>query len=191
MAKKKKKDMTVREKRVKKTAEVFTPNKLVNEVLDKLPSEVWEEKEDNTFLDPACGNGNFLIHVLWRKIAKGHDPTEALKTVYGVDIMQDNIKECRLRLLKIISIYEEITKKHIEIIFTNIKWLNSVKWGNGSLDYDMSFKPNFNYNGVDRWYKMIKDGALAEVSLPVECDDTPEKLSDIFGMQEFSEENFE
>ena len=172
-----------REKRKKKTAEVFTPNSLVNEMLDKLPKEVW--KKGKEFLDPACGNGNFLIWILARKLQKGHSPIEALKTVYGIDIKQDNIRECRLRLLKIISLFEDIEKEHIKIILTNIKWLNSKKWPNGSLDYDMSFKANFNQKNVDKWYEEILAGELNKVDLPVEDNDIPEKYEDIFGIQEF------
>jgi type I restriction-modification system DNA methylase subunit len=175
-----------REKRKKKTAEVFTPNSLVNEMLDKLPKEVW--KEEKTFLDPACGNGNFLIWILARKISIGHSPIEALKTIYGIDIKKDNIRECRLRLLKIISLFEDVEKEHIKIILTNIKWLNGKKWPNGSLGYDMSFKANFNQEGVDKWYKEILEGELNKVDLPVEDNDTPEKYEDMFGIQEFSDD---
>ena len=158
-----------RKKRKKKTAEVFTPNSLVNEMLDKLPEEVW--KEEKTFIDPACGNGNFLIHILWRKISKGHNFTEALKTVYGLDIMQDNIRECRLRLLKIISLFEEVSKEHIKIVTINVRWLNSKKWPNGSLDYDMSFRNNSNNKSIDEWYEKIQNGELELVDLPVEDND--------------------
>jgi len=56
-----------RSERKKQTAEVFTPPKLVSDMLDKLPDTVWEDGK--TFCDPACGDGNFLIQVLWRKIA--------------------------------------------------------------------------------------------------------------------------
>src|ERR1035437_5515752 len=90
-----------RQKRKKSTAEEFTPLPLVNEMLDKLTKEVWQEGK--TYCDPACGNGNFLVEVLKRKLNNHHNALQALQTIYGVDIMQDNIKECRLRLLKLIS----------------------------------------------------------------------------------------
>ena len=48
-----------RKARQKQTAEIFTPDYLVNEMLDQLPKTVWEENK--TFCDPACGNGQFLI----------------------------------------------------------------------------------------------------------------------------------
>jgi hypothetical protein len=86
--------------RKKSLGEVFTPPELVKEVLDQLPEEVWQDPA-KTFLDNSCGNGNFLVAVLERKLQHGHNPIQALETVYGVDIMLDNVKECRRRLMKI------------------------------------------------------------------------------------------
>lgn len=154
-----------REDRLKQTGEVFTPNLLVNQMLSKLPDEVWEEGK--TFCDPACGNGNFLIHVLWRKMQRGHNPLEALRSVYGVDIMRDNIRECRLRLLKIISIFESITADHIKAVFKNIVFLNSKKYPKGSLQYDFSFKAKYNEKDIQSWLDKISKGMLEEVNLPV------------------------
>ena len=115
--------------RKKKTAEDFTPPTLVNEILDRLSLEsknkVWAENK--TFVDPACGNGNFLIEVLKRKLDLNHNPMKAISTIFGADIMQDNIKECRLRLLKVLM---EYTKKNnlpkpnsikvIQILYSNL-----------------------------------------------------------------------
>lgn len=156
-----------RNKRKKKTAEIFTPDSLVNQMLDKSPKEIWKEDEENTFLDPACGNGQFLIWVLWRKLSLGHNPTEALKTISGLDIMADSIKECRLRLLKIINLYEKITKEHIQTVFTNIRCLNTKRWPKGSLDYDMSFKPYCNSKIIDKWFKNINK-EIKLVDIPFE-----------------------
>jgi type I restriction-modification system DNA methylase subunit len=131
-----------RNDRQKKTAEVFTPDTLVNEMLNKLPKEVW--KENKTFCDPACGNGAFLVNVLLRKLNNKHNPLEALQSIYGADIMKDNIKECRYRMLKIISKYELITIKHIRVVTTNIVWLNTKYYKKGSLDYDFEFNRKTN-----------------------------------------------
>jgi hypothetical protein len=119
--------------RQKQTAEVFTPSNLVNEMLDKLPPEAWEENE--TFCDPAAGNGNFLVEVLKRKLLRGHDPLAALQTIYGVDLMPDNIEECRLRLLKLANHFlknQGLTPQHIEAVWTNIVCADS-------LAYDFEF----------------------------------------------------
>jgi hypothetical protein len=77
--------------------EVFTPQWLVDEMLDELPQEVFTNPE-KTFIDPACGDGNFLVRVLERKIQNGSTPLQALQTTYGIDIMPDNIEQCRQRL---------------------------------------------------------------------------------------------
>ena len=83
--------------RVKQLGEVFTPTELVLEILDQLPSTVWESGK--TYLDPTCGNGQFLAAVLIIKLSLGHQ--NALASIYGVDIMQDNVDECRQRLIDI------------------------------------------------------------------------------------------
>lgn len=84
--------------RIKATAEVFTPTDLVNEVLDQLPPELFVDPS-KTFIDPACGDGQFLTEVLIRKVANGIDFETALSSIYGVDLMPDNVEQCRERLL--------------------------------------------------------------------------------------------
>lgn len=84
--------------RVKATGEVFTPTPLVQEILDKLDPTAFDNPTD-TFLDPSCGDGQFLSEVLIRKLENGHDFETALSTVYGVDLMPDNVKLCQDRLL--------------------------------------------------------------------------------------------
>ncbi len=84
--------------RIKKTSEVFTPTDLVQRALDKFPKEAFEKKEEK-FLDQSCGDGQFLGEVLIRKVENGIDFEQALSTIYGVDLMQDNVDLCRERLL--------------------------------------------------------------------------------------------
>jgi hypothetical protein len=84
--------------RVKATGEVFTPTPLVQEILDKLPIEQFTDSTKN-FLDPSCGDGQFLGEVLIRKMENGSTFEQALSTVYGVDLMPDNVELCRERLL--------------------------------------------------------------------------------------------
>lgn len=85
------------EERKKQLGEVFTPIPLVNEILDKLPDEIWDNP-DKTWLDNSCGTGNFLIEVKRRLLERGHTLENVLGRIYGVDIMQDNIDDCRERL---------------------------------------------------------------------------------------------
>ena len=110
--------------RQKYTAEVFTPPKLVNEILDKLPKEVWESNK--TFCDPACGNGNIVIEIYKRKILNSYNELESLKTIYGVDLMEDNIDELKKRLLSLIP--EELHKKAKKILNKNFICHDALKW---------------------------------------------------------------
>jgi len=84
--------------RIKATSEVFTPTVLVQEILGHLDQELFNDK-DRHFLDPTCGDGQFLGEVLIRKMENGSTFEQALSTVYGVDLMQDNVDLCRERLL--------------------------------------------------------------------------------------------
>ena len=124
-----------RNARRRDTAEIFTPDHIIKKMLDLLPKSTWHKGK--TFLDPAAGNGNILVWILIRKIEHGHKPLEALRTIYGVDIMSDNVSECRCRLLKIVSAFEEITKDHIQAALTNIVCANSLEY-----DFEFSEKPD-------------------------------------------------
>jgi hypothetical protein len=87
--------------RVKQTAEVFTPTQLVQEMLDKLEENDTPLFSDpqKTFLDPSCGDGQFLSEVVIRKMERSHCTLEqALSTTYGVELMEDNVQLCKERL---------------------------------------------------------------------------------------------
>lgn len=121
-----------RDARVKRTAEIFTPVELVQEMLDKLPKESWHE--DKTFCDPAAGNGNFLVEVYRYKVEKyRHNPTKALSTIYGVELMPDNVAEMKMRLYKQAKSYRVNPKEAQAILEKNIVCANA-------LTYDYSFE---------------------------------------------------
>lgn len=84
--------------RVKATGEVFTPTPLVEEILDNMDQQLFVDPT-KTYLDPSCGDGQFLASVLYRKLQNGIDFETALGTIYGVDLMEDNVKLCQERLL--------------------------------------------------------------------------------------------
>jgi hypothetical protein len=87
--------------RIKKTAEVFTPQYLVIEMLDKLEEEnpILFTDPSKTFIDNSCGDGEFLGEIVIRKMERsGCSLEQALSTTYGVDLMEDNIEECKKRL---------------------------------------------------------------------------------------------
>jgi len=83
--------------RVALTAEVFTPTALVIDMLTRLPIEVLAPGQ--TVLDPACGDGQFLVAAKWVKVLHfGMDEQAALCETYGIDIMRDNVDLCHRRL---------------------------------------------------------------------------------------------
>ena len=85
------------EEAIKQRGEVFTPTTLVNEMLDKLPPEVFTDPT-KTFLDNSCGNGAFLFEVMRRKMKAGASHIQSLKTIFGVELHLPNTIECKNRL---------------------------------------------------------------------------------------------
>jgi len=100
-------------KRVTDHGEVFTDHKEVNAMLDLVKQET--ENIESRFLEPACGTGNFLVEILRRKLTiveKRYSKNQieferysiaALCSIYGVELLPDNVKECRQRLLGIFT----------------------------------------------------------------------------------------
>ncbi len=98
-------DLVKSSERVRDAGEVFTPFNIIEDMLDLLPPETWRYGPSKTFLEPSCGNGRFLVVVLYRKFAnlapvfeseleqdiKAAHALEALCSIYGVDISEDNI----------------------------------------------------------------------------------------------------
>ena len=87
-------------KRVKDFAEVYTNEREVKAMCDLIPKETWDNIE-STFLEPACGNGNFLVEILARKFERCKDEKDGLKalaSIVGIDIQADNCEESQKRL---------------------------------------------------------------------------------------------
>lgn len=107
--------MVKSKQRVADHGEVFTPEWLVEAMLDLLKDE--SERIDSRFLEPACGSGNFLVRVLRRKLAavelkfgksefeKRHYALFGLMCMYGIELLDDNVVECRASLLAILADY--------------------------------------------------------------------------------------
>ena len=105
-------------KRVSDHGEVFTPGWLVDAMLDLVKGEA--NRTDSRFLEPACGSGNFLIPVLQRKLAaveikfgksdfeKRHYALLGLMCTYGIELLADNIAECRANMLDVLADYLSI-----------------------------------------------------------------------------------
>lgn len=133
-------------KRVQDHGEVFTAEREVNAMLDLVKHET--ERIDSRFLEPACGNGNFLAEILNRKLAVvtsryksnafdwEHYAIIAVSSIYGIDIQEDNVIECRERLYVLFSEkYTQLFKKDIKqdclrsvkfLLERNILWADAL-----------------------------------------------------------------
>jgi SAM-dependent methyltransferase len=101
--------------RVADHGEVFTPPWLVDQMLDLVKDET--ERIDSRFLEPACGSGNFLVRILQRKLAvverkygrsdfeKRHYALLGVMSVYGIELLADNIAECQANMLEVLADY--------------------------------------------------------------------------------------
>src|SRR3984893_9031607 len=102
-------------KRVADHGEVFTPPWMVEAMLNLVKDET--ERIDSRVLEPACGSGNFLVRILQRKLAavqlkfgksdfeRRHYALLALMCTYGIELLEDNIAECRANMLEILADY--------------------------------------------------------------------------------------
>ncbi len=125
---------TKSKKRVADHGEVFTNEREVNAMLDLVKQET--ERIDSRFLEPACGDGNFLVEILRRKldvVSKRYKKNQldyeryaviAVSSIYGIDLLEDNVEECRNRLFYIFQ--EQYQKLYKDQIKTDC--LQSVKF---------------------------------------------------------------
>lgn len=123
-------DLVKSKQRVADHGEVFTPQWMVNDMLDLVKNE--SERIDSRFLESACGAGNFLKTVLERKLASvrtkygksdfetRHYAILSLMSIYGIELLEDNVEECRSELL---SIYA----KFLKIDATNVWYKAAAK----------------------------------------------------------------
>ena len=120
--------------RVVNHGEVFTNEREVNAMLDLVKQET--ERLDSRFLEPACGDGNFLIEILRRKLELAvtrskRDPylfkkysIIAVSSIYGVELLKDNAMECRNRLFEFVkTVYKKIERQEDESYLNSIRFL--------------------------------------------------------------------
>ncbi len=132
----------VSKKRVADHGEVYTGKREVNAMLDLVKQET--ERIDSRFLEPACGTGNFLTEILERKlrvVIKRYGKSQleyeryavlVVSSIYGIDILEDNVIECRKRLFEIFnqkytSLFKKTAKVSVQkavrfILEKNIIW---------------------------------------------------------------------
>lgn len=161
--------------RVSKFGEVLTPENIVRDMINLIPAEV-REKLDSTWLEPACGNGNFLVAILSDKLdiaeklgLENYDINvfRAVCSIYGIDIQADNIKESINRMMKIIQHrYKVFTGKELGsklgdaiayVLTQNIIWGDAIeemympyeKKDNGEVIGEILLIPEWTIDGED------------------------------------------
>ena len=86
----------------KGTQEFFTPYPIVKRMCDKIPDEDWSDPT-KTFLESSFGSGQFVVYIVWNRIQHGVDWETALKTLYGVELMADNVIETHDRVIDLLT----------------------------------------------------------------------------------------
>lgn len=122
--------------RVADHGEVFTPEWMVEAMLDLVKDET--ERIDSRFLEPACGSGNFIVQILKRKLAavelkfgksdfeRQHYALYGLMCIYGIELLVDNIAECRANVLDVFADYlnlneaDDLYRAATHVLSTNL-----------------------------------------------------------------------
>lgn len=84
---------------VRENGEVFTPFAIVDKMTALIPDVAWDDPE-YCFLEPACGNGQFLVRIFERRIVSGLSIEDTLNTIIGMDITYQNVLDCHFRLFE-------------------------------------------------------------------------------------------
>ena len=117
--------------RIRQYGEVFTPLPTVREMLDTLEKEnpaIFDP--ERTFLEPACGDGAFVVEILRRKFERCRRPGDyrvALESVYGFEIQADNVASCIRNVTELCYHYFRPTKKDMQIISDHIILCDGLK----------------------------------------------------------------
>ena len=179
-------NLNINENNKKQYGEVFTPRPLINEMLDKLPKEVWSNKELKWF-DPAVGIGNFMIEIYWRLMdnidisdlneRKSHILSNML---YMSELNEENIKECKKIFNEEINIYEGDTLQMPDDYFPIDKF--DIIVGNPPYNEAGVIKKN---RGVSLWTKfviksfnMLKDDGYLLFITPISWMGSPKILKE-------------
>lgn len=112
---------TKSKRRVQEFGEVFTAQREVNAMCDLIPAEMYEP--ERTWLEPACGEGVFLLEVLRRKFArckKRADYSTALRSVYGIDLQGDNVEITIANLTELAKKHYKPSKDDLEVLRDHI-----------------------------------------------------------------------
>lgn len=128
-----------RRKGVGSTQEFFTPYSIVKKMGDKIPESDWSDPI-KTFLEPCFGNGQFLLYIIYKRINHNIDWKTTLNTLYGVELMQDNVDEAKERILNLLDNLEIDYDKEeaMKIMNHNLVCSDFFKW-----DFE-NWKPLYN-----------------------------------------------
>ena len=164
--------LTKSKERIKEYGEVYTPEWLVKDMCNMLTDEGNAfTRIDETFLEPSCGSGNFLVEILDRKLKLCKDYNDgltALSTIWGIDILPDNVAESKERMLNIYKrYYSDGVEKATEILDKNIICGDSLKimddWYKEELMNDIICLAECLLNNVKIKDKPDKNGKVVSV----------------------------
>lgn len=113
--------------RIKKNGEVFTPEAVIELLAADCPEEDWSDPE-KTFMDPTCGNGQILCYILKRRLAAGVSKKDAISTLFGIELMEDNVALARRRLEDILGTDEYNNVIEHNIVCSDIFMWDIAKW---------------------------------------------------------------
>lgn len=137
--------------RVADHGEVFTPEWIVDAMLDLVKDET--ERLDSRFLEPACGSGNFLTKILKRKLVsvelkysksefeRNHYALLSLMCIYGIELLEDNIVECKENLLEIFAEYLNIKAEDVFYSCADFVLSQNIVHGDALTMKDMCGRP--------------------------------------------------
>ena len=91
-----------RRKGTNSTQEFFTPYSIIKKMCDKISEEDWSDPE-KTFCEPCFGNGQFILAIIYKRLMAGVDLMTTLKTLFGVELMEDNVQETKDRILDMLD----------------------------------------------------------------------------------------
>ena len=82
--------------------EFFTPYPIVKYMSERISEDDWKDP-NKTFMDPTAGNGQFILYIIYNRLKHGIKWQTALETTYGVELMQDNVDECKDRVINLLN----------------------------------------------------------------------------------------
>lgn len=116
------------QERIKKNGEVFTPDSIIQTMMDMVEDQTIWSNPEKTFLDPTCGDGNIIVAMLTRRLNSGVSPRDAVSTMYGVELMQDNVDKCKERIRVLLGSEESPCHDYDDILDENIVCHDFFDW---------------------------------------------------------------